>query len=145
MITFTTENSRETYQLGQALAQSFAGGEVLALLGDLGAGKTCLTQGIAQGLGIKQKINSPTFVIMKVYNIKGRAGIKKFCHIDAYRLNSHQDLVAIGALDYLNRADTVTVIEWAEKVKKIWPQGTRIIKIEHRKKDSRKITLKKIK
>jgi len=138
-----SQNSQATIKFGQSLAQKFVGGEVLALVGDLGAGKTCLSQGIAKGLGLKRKINSPTFVIMKVYNLKNKKPIKKFCHIDAYRLTSAADLIAIGALDYLNRADTVTVIEWAEKVKGIWPKNTILINIEHRTAQTRKISIKK--
>jgi len=145
MLSFTSHNSRETAQFGAAIARDFSGGEVLALVGDLGAGKTCLSQGIARGLGIKQKINSPTFVVMKVYNLKGAKTIKKFCHIDAYRLTSASDLVAIGALDYLNRADTATVIEWAEKVTELWPKNTILINLKHQKEDSRKISIKKVK
>ncbi len=145
MPAFISQSDRETTKLGESLAHDFVGGEVLALVGDLGAGKTCLSQGIAKGLGIKKTISSPTFVVMKVYNLKEKAGIKKFCHIDAYRLNSAEDLIAIGALDYLNRADTITVIEWAERVKDLWPKDTILINIQHQTETSRKINIKKIK
>lgn len=144
MTSFISQNSQETTEFGRSLAQEFQGGEVLVLTGDLGAGKTCFSQGVAKGLGIKQKVNSPTFVVMKVYNLKSQNGPKKFCHIDAYRLESAADLIAIGALDYLNRADTVTVIEWAERVKDIWPKGAIHIDIQHRGETTRKINLKKI-
>jgi tRNA threonylcarbamoyladenosine biosynthesis protein TsaE len=145
MPSLISHSSQETTKLGESLAQEFGGGEVLALVGDLGAGKTCLSQGIAKGLGIKRKINSPTFVVMKVYNLNHKKGLKKFCHIDAYRLNSASDLVAIGALDYLNRADTVSVIEWAEKVKEIWPRNTILVDIQHQTEKTRKIKIKKVK
>ena len=145
MPSFISKNSEETTKFGQSLASEFVGGEVLAMVGDLGAGKTCLSQGVAQGLGIKRKVNSPTFVVMKVYDLNNKNGIKKFCHIDAYRLSSAEDLIAIGALDYLNRADTVTIIEWAEKVADIWPQDTILINIKHQSENTRKISIKKIK
>ncbi|OIO07018.1 tRNA (adenosine(37)-N6)-threonylcarbamoyltransferase complex ATPase subunit type 1 TsaE [Candidatus Falkowbacteria bacterium CG_4_10_14_0_2_um_filter_41_15] len=145
MSSVISQNSQATIKFGQSLAQKFVGGEVLALVGDLGAGKTCLSRGVAKGLGIKRKINSPTFVIMKVYNLKNKKNIKKFCHIDAYRLTSAADLIAIGALDYLNRADTVTVMEWAEKVKGIWPKNTILVNIKHQTAQTRKISIKKLK
>jgi tRNA threonylcarbamoyladenosine biosynthesis protein TsaE len=145
MPSFISKSSQATTKFGQSLAQKFVGGEVLALVGDLGAGKTCFSQGVAQGLGIKRKVNSPTFVVMKVYDLKNQKGIKKFCHIDAYRLTSSADLIAIGALDYLNRTDTVTVIEWAERVKDLWPKNTCLINIKHQTEQTRKINLKKIK
>jgi len=145
MPSLISQSNRETIKLGESLAHDFVGGEVLALVGDLGAGKTCLSQGIAKGLGINRTISSPTFVVMKVYNLKDKPGIKKFCHIDAYRLNSAEDLIAIGALDYLNRADTITVIEWAEKVKDIWPKDTILIDIKHQTETSRKINVRKVK
>lgn len=145
MPSFISKSSTETTKFGESLASEFVGGEVLALVGDLGAGKTCFSQGVAKGLGIKKKVNSPTFVVMKVYNSKNKNGIKKFCHIDAYRLNSAEDLIAIGALDYFKQTNTVTIIEWAEKVKDIWPKDTILINIKHQTKKNRKINIKKIK
>jgi len=91
------------------------GGEILALYGDLGAGKTALVQGIAAGLGIKATVNSPTFTIMKLYPAK-KGQIKRLCHIDAYRLSQGKELLEIGAGDYLGAADTVSTVEWAEKI-----------------------------
>lgn len=121
---FITHSAEETFSLGEDIAKTCHGGEVILLLGDLGAGKTCFTQGLAHGLGGKGKVNSPTFNLMKIYKIK--TGV--LCHIDAYRLNSGNDLIAIGLDDYLGKKDAVVVIEWAERVKDIWPKNK--IKIE---------------
>ena len=133
---YFTKTPEETAVLGEQLGKSCRGGEVVLLLGDLGAGKTCFTQGIARGLGIKSKVNSPTFNLMKVYKIK--SGV--LCHIDAYRLNSGNDLIAIGLDDYLEKEDAIVVIEWAERVKDIWPKNK--IKIEFKNfKDGRKIKI----
>lgn len=133
---YLTNSPEETTSLGEKLGKTCQGGEVILLLGDLGAGKTCFTQGIAKGLGVKGKVNSPTFNLMKVYQIKN--GV--LCHIDAYRLNSGQDLVSIGLDDYLGKKDAVVVIEWAERVKDIWPKNK--IKIEFKNfKDGRKIKI----
>ncbi len=133
---YITNSPEETSALGESLGKSCQGGEAILLLGNLGAGKTCFTQGIAKGLGIKGKVNSPTFNLMKVYKIK--KGV--LCHIDAYRLNSGNDLITIGLDDYLGKKDAIVVIEWAERVKDIWPKNK--IKIEFKNfKDSRKIKI----
>lgn len=133
---FITHSPEETFALGENLGKSCRGGEVILLLGNLGAGKTCFAQGIAHGLGVKGKVNSPTFNLMKVYKIK--AGV--LCHIDAYRLNSGNDLISIGLDDYLEKKDAIVVIEWAERVKDIWPKNK--IKVELKNfKDGRKIKI----
>lgn len=115
-----TKSEAQTLALGKKLASHLKGGEVIALVGDLGAGKTVLARGLARGLGIKSTINSPTFVLMKVYKIKNRKlKIRNFIHVDAYRLSSGQELVDIGIFDWLGRQDSVVLIEWAERVKDI--------------------------
>ncbi len=133
---YITHSPEETAALGEKIGQSCQGGEVILLLGNLGAGKTCFTQGLAKGLGVKGPVNSPTFNLMKVYKIK--TGV--LCHIDAYRLDSGNDLIAIGLDDYLKKKDAIVVIEWAERVKDIWPKNK--IKIEFKNfKDGRKIKI----
>lgn len=124
-----SHSAEETFLIGQKIGESCSGGEVFLLSGDLGAGKTCLTQGLASGLGIKRRVNSPTFNIMKIYNIKNK-DIKMLCHIDAYRLKSGFDLTNIGFDDYLHK-DVVIVIEWAELVKDIWPKERIRIEIKN--------------
>lgn len=111
-----TQTEKETIGIAKEFAAHLRGGEVLGLVGDLGAGKTCFTKGLAQGLKIKKNITSPTFVLMKVYPTKHKA-IKNFVHIDAYRLHSYNDLMAIGIEDYIGKDDSVVVIEWADRVK----------------------------
>lgn len=130
MAQIKTNSEKETFELGFKVAQSFKGGEIIGLIGNLGAGKTVFTKGIAKGLGIKKVVNSPTFVIMKTYEIKSKLlKINCFVHIDAYRLKSASDLIAIGAKEYFKRNDAVVIIEWANKIKKILPQKTKFIKI----------------
>lgn len=123
-----TKNSKETQDLAKKLLARLSGGEVLALEGDLGAGKTTFTQGLAKALGIKDKVTSPTFVLLKIYKTK-HPRIKQLVHIDAYRLNNATDLEAVGWQDYLNK-DTLVVIEWADKVKEGLPRETKWIKFE---------------
>ncbi|MCX6797962.1 MAG: tRNA (adenosine(37)-N6)-threonylcarbamoyltransferase complex ATPase subunit type 1 TsaE [Candidatus Falkowbacteria bacterium] len=139
MKTIISHSSQGTNLFGQKLAASLKGGEIFALIGDLGAGKTVLAKGLAKGLGVKSRVNSPTFNILKLYSVKNHQNIKYFCHVDAYRLNSAPDLEAIGVKDFLEDKQVVTLIEWAEKIKPLLPKGSKIIKIEHLTDNSRKI------
>jgi tRNA threonylcarbamoyladenosine biosynthesis protein TsaE len=138
MKTIITKNEQETFDFGVSLGQACQGGEVFALSGDLGSGKTKLLQGLAVGLGIGTQVNSPTFNILKLYKSRGK--VKSFCHIDAYRLRSEQDLISLGIEEFFNSPQTVTAIEWAEKVKKIWPQRTKIINIKSLDENRRRIS-----
>ncbi len=138
----TTE--QQMINFGKKIASDLHGGDVVLLYGDLGAGKTTLTKGIALGLGITNNIVSPTFTLMQIYNVRNTKATKlrNFVHIDTYRLENEKQLMEIGAQDYIGDPDTVCVIEWAEKVDKLI-SGKKIIKIkiEHLENGSRGITL----
>lgn len=141
----TTQNEIQTFALGQKLGADCHGGEVFILNGDLGAGKTKFLQGLAKGLGIKAKVNSPTFNIMKIYKLKGAAakgGVNAFCHVDAYRLRSSKDLISLGIEEYFNAPGIVTAIEWGDKVKDIWPKKAIIISIKSLAENKREISIK---
>ncbi len=135
-----TQSIEETASLGFSIGQACRGGEVFLLNGDLGAGKTSFLQGLGAGLGIKDKINSPTFNILKIYKGKGL----NFCHIDAYRLNSGQDLENIGLSDYLNDKKTITAIEWADRVKSAWPNSFIKIDMLVKSENEREISIEEI-
>lgn len=113
---YTSNNANQTRALGKKVAQILVGGEALALIGNLGSGKTTFVKGLAKGLGVKMTITSPTFVLMKVYKTKHKT-IKQFVHVDCYRLPG-TEFAAIGLSDFLNQPDTVVAIEWAEKLPK---------------------------
>jgi tRNA threonylcarbamoyladenosine biosynthesis protein TsaE len=113
-----TNNSKETIAFGKEFAKALKGGEVVLLVGDLGAGKTTFSKGVAAGLGVKRTVNSPTFVLMKVYDVKGKGKINNFVHIDTYRGLDIFDLENIGALEYFSRKDCVSFVEWGENVEK---------------------------
>ena len=120
----TTHSEKETFDFAGSYAKKLLGGEVIGLVGELGAGKTVFTKGLAAGLGVKENVNSPTFVLMKIYEIRDpRSIIRNLIHIDAYRLAKPEELSAIGAPEYFGRPDTVTVIEWADKVKNFLPKN----------------------
>jgi len=110
---------------------------VLALEGELGAGKTEFTKGFVKGLGIKNKITSPTFVLMKPYKFLG--GI--LYHLDAYRLNNHNDLEVLGVSELMKDPHNILLIEWSDRVKKILPRKHIKIHIDHLDKTTRKLTI----
>jgi len=122
-------SEKQTLNFAKKFSKNLAGGLVLGLTGNLGAGKTVFTNGLAAGLGIKKNITSPTFVLMKIYPVAKHKQIKLLVHIDAYRIKSANDLMAIGAAEYFKRSDAITVIEWADKIKKILPKKTKFVKI----------------
>jgi tRNA threonylcarbamoyladenosine biosynthesis protein TsaE len=115
-----THSAAATKRIGKDIARSLAEGCVIALEGNLGAGKTVLAKGIAEGLGVAHVIQSPTFVLMKVYPVK-RPGISHFVHVDCYRVSSSRELIAIGLDDYVHDGTTVVVIEWSDKIRDMLP------------------------
>lgn len=140
MIIKIVKSEKQTFEYAKDFAKKLKFGQIIALTGQLGAGKTVFVKGLAQGLGIKGPVRSPSFLIMRVYNINKT---RKFCHIDAYRLQTAADLENIGALDYLDDKNTISVIEWAEKIKDLLKHRKIInIKIEIVDKDIRKIVIK---
>jgi tRNA threonylcarbamoyladenosine biosynthesis protein TsaE len=129
---FISVSEKQTLNFAKDFSKKLYGGEILGLVGDLGAGKTIFTKGLGAGLGIKKNITSPTFVLMKIYPVTRHNQIKLLVHIDAYRIKSASNLIAIGATEYFNRPDTVTIIEWADKIKKILPKKTKFITLTHK-------------
>lgn len=128
---YKTNSAEETKKLASETAHSLKGGEVLGLVGDLGAGKTVFVQGLAETLGIKEIVNSPTFVLMKVYQVSNQqSAISKLIHVDAYRLSNSQELKDIGLDEYLAQKDSVVIIEWADKVKDLLPPGSLMIEFK---------------
>lgn len=108
---FLTHSPDETQHVGAALAKTLRGGEVIAFLGDLGAGKTAFTRGLAEGLGVTDAVTSPTYTIVNEY-LTGRLPL---FHFDMYRLGSSEELFDIGWEDYLARGG-VCAVEWSENV-----------------------------
>lgn len=115
-MTYVTNSPAETEALGQRLAETLQPGDVIAYTGDLGAGKTAFTRGLARGLGITERITSPTFTIVNEY-LGGRLPL---FHFDMYRLGSSEELYEIGWEDYLARGG-VCAVEWSENVREALP------------------------
>jgi len=120
------------------LAKTLKPGNIIALYGELGAGKTIFVQGLAKGLGYEGKVFSPTFIFMRPYKLKGI--IKTLYHIDLFRLEGVPDLKNIGIEEFLSETDAVSVIEWAEKIEYLLPKNVIKIKIERKSETDRKIT-----
>ena len=114
---YITNDFEETRELGEKFAKTLNGGEVLAMYGELGGGKTTFVQGLALGLGIERRIISPTFIIMRTYDLKD----KTFYHIDLYRTSSIKDIEGLGIDEIMGKANNILAIEWAEKMKEVLP------------------------
>src|SRR5574344_656529 len=119
MIKFKTTSAEMTEHFGEALGRRLAAGDVIALDGDLGAGKTCLTRGLAAGLGAASFVSAPTFTIVNEYE----GGRFMMFHFDTYRLEDEDDFINAGLDEYFDRGG-VCVIEWSEVIKGILPKGT---------------------
>ena len=118
METVSVKNLEELSSFATKVAAGFKGGEVIGLVGDLGAGKTTFTQMLARELGVERPVKSPTFILMQVHETGRHAaerGISQLCHVDAYRIESETELCGIGLTDYLNDPQAVTVVEWADR------------------------------
>jgi len=146
---FTTQSAAKTKQIACQLAKEImrVGSDcarVIALEGNLGAGKTTFVQGFANALGITEKIQSPTFVLMKIYSPHKQKYLKHLVHIDAYRLERSAELEHLGFHELLKDKDSVILIEWADRVKKLLPKETTWIVFKHSKKMNRRtIQIKK--
>ncbi len=143
-MTYTTKtfSQKEISQIAQEIVAGLRARDcatIVALSGDLGAGKTTLTQSIARELGIQENVISPTFVIMKNYIIKNSQW-NNFVHIDAYRLNSCNELLNLGWNELINNPKNLILIEWPEKVQEIIPQNARNIFLSHKNEDEREIS-----
>lgn len=136
-IDFISHSADQTRRMGARLGQVFIGGEVICLVGDLGTGKTCLVQGIGRGLGVEDQITSPTFTLVSEY-----PGARLILyHIDLYRIADVRAALNLGLDDYLY-GEGVCVIEWAERVRQIWPDEYLLITLRHIDENKRGLTLR---
>ncbi|MCU0652859.1 MAG: tRNA (adenosine(37)-N6)-threonylcarbamoyltransferase complex ATPase subunit type 1 TsaE [Candidatus Pacebacteria bacterium] len=146
--TYVTKNPEQTKKLGNLLARSVKrdrkSGQalVLALSGDLGAGKTNFIQGFARGLGIGETVNSPTFVIAKVYPVKkSKSGFKKFHHVDCYRLDDAADLAELDFEKVTADPDNIVAVEWPKIAGKFFGNNVLRLEFEVIGEEERRITI----
>jgi tRNA threonylcarbamoyladenosine biosynthesis protein TsaE len=137
---FITQNHEQTQGLARILAREILkyknikkNALVFGLMGNLGAGKTTFIQAFAKGLGIRSKITSPTFVLMKKYG--------NLYHIDCYRTKDYKDILALDFQEIVSSPKNIVMIEWAEKIRKVLPQDTIWIKFDIIGRASRKIKI----
>ena len=133
---YITKSYKETQKLGEIFALQLRSGQakekrksaiVIGLSGNLGGGKTTFLQGFAKGLGIKERILSPTFVIQKRFAIKNRK-FKNFYHIDCFRLKNNEDVLELGFKEIIKNPENIVAVEWAERIKKVLPKNIISIK-----------------
>jgi len=137
-MTMITRSAKETVALAKDLARQLSKGDIVALYGDLGSGKTTFTKGIGEGLGVKDavRINSPTFVLIKEY-----AGRLPLYHLDLYRLDNLQEIGNIGVEEYMY-GDGIAVIEWAEKAQRFLPEKYIAVKFKIKGENKREIDIR---
>ena len=135
MAEYITKNEQETELVGAAFAGKLPAGAVVAMYGDLGAGKTAFVRGMARGMGIDCRVSSPTFTIVNEY-----LGERELIHFDMYRLSDAEELFDIGWEDYLNRG-AVCAVEWSENVEDAFDGDEYMVKIEKLGDSERKITI----
>ncbi len=134
MQVIATNSALETEQLGERIAAKLSGGEILALYGGMGMGKTAFTRGLARGLGILEGVSSPTFALVHEYH--GRLTVY---HFDMFRVSGWEDLYSTGFLDYLDDASAVLVIEWSENIEDAIPQQAIRIEIARGESENQRI------
>lgn len=134
-MTIISNSELETVKAGRALARHLTPGSIVALFGDLGAGKTSFVRGLADGLSLNARVTSPTFTIVNEYN-----GSVPLFHFDMYRLRGSDELFEIGWDDYLERGGVVAV-EWSENIEDAFPENTIRVRIEKTGDMSRRIEI----
>ncbi len=136
-----SKNREETYALGVKLGREARSGDVFAVRGDLGAGKTVLAKGMAEGLGIRDNVNSPTFTVMQRYE----GGRLKFYHFDVYRIEEPEEMYELDYEDYFF-GDGVCMIEWPGQIEELIPENAVKICMEYDRPDDpehRRITIER--
>ncbi len=140
-----TNSAAETEELGFRMAEEIRQGGIFCLYGDLGAGKTTFVKGIARGLEVRGEVTSPTFLILKSYEVGvGNVAVdtKSFYHIDLYRTESNKDFETIGLQDVLKDRTNIIVIEWAERLGELMPRERTDIRFRYHS-EKRKISIAK--
>ena len=137
MAEFISHSQLDTEEVGRKLAEKLPGGSVVAMYGDLGAGKTAFVRGMAKGMGLSCRVSSPTFTIVNEY-----LGERELIHFDMYRLSSADELFDIGWEDYLSRG-AVCAVEWSENVQDAFFGDEVVVRIEKLNDTDRKITIER--
>lgn len=135
-----TKSAKETQNFGAVTADKIRRGGIIALYGDLGSGKTTFVQGLGRGLGLSNKIISPSFIIIRTYSLTGR----NFYHIDLYRINDQKEIVGMGLTEIIQNKENIITIEWPEKIEAMLPKERINIYFEYIDANKRQIAIDKI-
>ena len=149
---FISNNPEESRKFAQELAGEILAGKraengalVLALVGDLGSGKTAFAQAFAEAIGVKERIKSPTFIIFRKSKIGKKEwrknGFENFYHFDVYRINNEKEILNLGLEEIIKNQANIVLVEWADKIEKILPKNCVKIMFKHLKGDKREITI----
>lgn len=134
-----SRSEQETKQFGERLSKCLKPGDIICLNGELGSGKTTLVKGIAKGLEVKEgKVNSPTFVLMNIYN-----GKMPIYHFDLYRINDNEQMAPLGFSEFFY-GEGISVIEWAERLSGFAPKDCLKIQLKHKKENERDLKVSAI-
>jgi tRNA threonylcarbamoyladenosine biosynthesis protein TsaE len=145
MSRFVSNSEEETAEFAAKIAADSHSGDVFALKGDLGAGKTVFSRGFAVALGVDCPICSPTFTIVQEYEIRdnSKPDLERLYHMDVYRISNSDSALAFGVDEFLDDESAIKLIEWPERVKDILPSTTITIEIKHLNDHSREIIIDK--
>jgi tRNA threonylcarbamoyladenosine biosynthesis protein TsaE len=144
---FLSKSASETREIGKSFAEKLVKEKglkealVLALEGELGGGKTTFVQGLAKGLGIREKILSPTFVLMRSFRVRNDS-FKKLFHVDCYRIKNPEDMVRLGFDKIVSNRENFVVVEWAKRIKSILPKSKIKINFKFIDENKREIKIK---
>ena len=142
---FLSKNAEETRKIARDFAKSLKPNQTMAtvvgLYGELGAGKTTFMKYLGEFLGVEETIQSPTFVIMKIYEIFKGEVLRSLIHIDAYRIEKEEEMLNLGWGEIIKDPKNLICIEWPERIKGIMPEHTKIF-FEHLEENERKITIR---
>lgn len=138
-----TNSSEETKKIGQEFAKEIKNGTTILLFGDLGAGKTTFVQGFAEGLGIKDRILSPTFVLQRIHDVDSE-NIKRLNHMDLYRIEDPTKIENLGIEELYDDPKSITIIEWADRLLSFKPKNGYRIFIKNLGEEEREITIEEI-
>ncbi|NCC70170.1 tRNA (adenosine(37)-N6)-threonylcarbamoyltransferase complex ATPase subunit type 1 TsaE [bacterium] len=132
----------ETYEIAKKYCKNLKGGEVILIKGDLGSGKTAFVKGVAEFFNIKkEEVISPTFTIFNNYKVENNKNIKNIIHIDAYRIETDEEFLETGALEYFYNKNTIVFIEWPENIKSFLGDSKKIINLKTLDKNKREIII----
>ncbi|MCJ7827694.1 tRNA (adenosine(37)-N6)-threonylcarbamoyltransferase complex ATPase subunit type 1 TsaE [Patescibacteria group bacterium] len=141
--THHSKTAAQTHRLGQEAGVGLTSGRVFCLNGELGSGKTVFAQGLARGVGLEERVLSPTFILMREYDLN-RPGLTRFYHLDFYRLERKEEVISLGLEEIFADLGAVVVIEWADKIKVVLPARRTEVSLKVGEDERREIKVREV-